>query len=427
MDFLSSLKNYLNEDLIKKLENSLESKNVRGLFLNHLKMPKNVFLNKFPLIKQHPYVENGFIFDDSIYDFNKHIYHELGVYYLQEPSAMIVSSLIKPSNKPYKILDLCSAPGGKLIQIAINQPNATIIANDISFKRCQAIIENVERLGLNNVIVTNNDFSKIYTQYLNYFDIIILDAPCSGSGMFRKDSKMIDDWSYNKVLKFANEQKQLLDIAYKMLAESGKIIYSTCSYSYEEDEEAISYILNKYSDLKHVKLDISSNFYVDKNNPYGFHIFPFMFSGEGHYIALLSKDGIESLSDLPKGEIKKDDYAYLINHTIKTTNLNILRYGIKYKKIFNNKDFALTYHYSHSFNLDKLNNIYHINLDLDQLIKYMRGESLKISENININQNNASCFILLTYDDIAVSYAKLSGNNLKNCLPKYLKNKKYVF
>lgn len=427
MDFFTSLKNYLSEDLIEKLKNCLESKNIRGLFLNHLKMPKNTFLNKFPLIKQHPYVENGFIFDDNIYDFNKHIYHELGVYYLQEPSAMIVSSLIKPSTKPYKILDLCSAPGGKLIQIAINQSNATIIANDISFKRCQAIIENVERLGLNNVIVTNNDFSKIYNQYLNYFDIIILDAPCSGSGMFRKDSKMIDDWSYNKVLKFANEQKQLLDIAYKMLAKGGKILYSTCSYSYEEDEEVIAYILNKYNDLKHVMLDISKNFYVDKINPYGFHIFPFMFSGEGHYIALLSKDGEQSLSDLPKGEIKKDDYVYLINHSIKITNLNILRYGIKYKKIFNNKDFALTYHYSHSFNLDKLSNVYHINLDIEQLNKYMKGESLKLSENTKINQDSTPCFVLLTYDDVAVSYAKLNGNILKNCLPKYLKNKKYIF
>ena len=87
MDFFTSLKNYLSEDLIEKLKNCLESKNIRGLFLNHLKMPKNTFLNKFPLIKQHSYVENGFIFDDNIYDFNKHIYHELGVYYLQEQDA----------------------------------------------------------------------------------------------------------------------------------------------------------------------------------------------------------------------------------------------------------------------------------------------------------------------------------------------------
>ncbi len=428
MEFLKSLTNYLSIDEINKLDESLKHKSRKALLLNIDKMDKNTFLSYFPKLKIHPYLENGFIIDeDDNTDYGHHIFLELGVYYLQEPSAMIVSSLLNKSDKPLKVLDMCSAPGGKLIQFALNNKNSTIIGNDINFNRLQALIENIERMGLENVIVINNDFKNIYHKYLNYFDVIILDAPCSGSGMFRKDQKMIDDWSFNKVIKYSNIQKELIDIAYKMLSPNGRLIYSTCSYSYEENEEVILDLLNKYDDIKPINLDIAKDFYIDKNTNLGFHIFPYLFSGEGHYICLLKKDGDENkYLTTDENEIIKDDIYYYLNHKIKIDNLNILRYGVKYKKIYQ-KDKSTTYfyHYSHSFNVNNFKNcpFQIIELTSDEAKDYMQGLSIKIDNN-NIKNKD---YILLTYKNVALAFTKLEQNKLKNLIPKYLKNKRFKF
>ena len=144
-------------------------------------------------------------------------------------------------------------------------------------------------MGLSNLLIISNDFSKLYHNYQNCFDSIVLDAPCSGSGMFRKNDLMKDDWSINKVYKFSEVQKELITYAYSMLKPGGKLIYSTCSFSYEEDEEVIEHLLSD-TDAEVIQFESNLYFYQSKSK-LGIHLFPHLFPGEGHYICLIKKPG----------------------------------------------------------------------------------------------------------------------------------------
>ena len=239
MDFLEHLSSWLADKEIEDLNDSLlESKSKHALLLNTNKMDDETFLKMFPNVNPHPIVKHAYIYDKDVYDFGKNIFHELGAYYLQEPSAMSVAYLLG-FNKGEKVLDLCAAPGGKTVQASLLlEDTGLIISNDLSRKRAGLILENVERLGLGNVVITNNDFSLISNNYNNSFDKIILDAPCSGSGMFRKNNLVKEDWTYDKVIKFSEIQKSLILSAYSMLKPGGIICYSTCSFSLEEDENS---------------------------------------------------------------------------------------------------------------------------------------------------------------------------------------------
>ena len=290
MEFLNHLKTYLSGEEIDKLEASLEGKSQHALLLNTEKMNEETLLSLYPSLKKHPIVKNAFLYNKDELDLGKSIYHELGCFYLQEPSAMLPAFLLSPEEGDL-VLDLCAAPGGKSMQASLLMNNkGLIVSNDISKQRAFSIVENAERLGRGNLLITNNDFSLIYDKFINTFDKIILDAPCSGSGMFRKESKMQEDWSYQKVLKFAEIQKSLILMAYSMLKPGGVMVYSTCSFSYEEDEEVIDYLLER-TDAVLKSIPDSPVFYRSKNNGHGIHLFPFLFPGEGHYVALISKPG----------------------------------------------------------------------------------------------------------------------------------------
>ena len=196
MNFSEHLKRYLSDEEIEQLMSSLNNQSLHGVLLNPSKMSDEEFLSLYPEVKKHPIVPHAYIYLKDLYNLGKSIYHTLGCFYLQEPSAMVPAYLL--GAKPHElVLDMCAAPGGKTIQTSFNMKNTgLIIANDLSRNRCSAIIENEERLGLGNIVVTNNDLSLIHERMLNTFDKIILDAPCSGSGMFRKDSKMMKDYAY---------------------------------------------------------------------------------------------------------------------------------------------------------------------------------------------------------------------------------------
>ena len=185
------------------------------------------------------------------------------------------------------VLDLCAAPGGKTSHLAIIKNNkGIIVSNEISRERSLILSSNIERMGFNNVIVTNNTIDD-FKGFENSFDRIILDAPCSGSGMFRKESKMKEDWSYGKVTSLSKLQKELIIKAYSLLKPGGTLVYSTCSFSYEEDEEVFKFLLEKTN----AKLSEYENheFYYQSNKKIGIHLFPHLFPGEGHYICKIEK------------------------------------------------------------------------------------------------------------------------------------------
>ena len=412
MEFLEHLKTYLNDEEIALLETSLSKKSEHALLLNTEKMSQEQLLSIYPSLKKHPIVKNAFIYDKDELDLGKSVYHELGCFYLQEPSAMLPAYLLNPEPGDL-VLDLCAAPGGKSMQASLLMKNeGLIISNDISKSRAFAISENAERLGRGNLLITNNDFSLIFNKFINTFDKIILDAPCSGSGMFRKEDKMQEDWSYQKVLKNAEIQKSLILMSYKMLKPGGIMVYSTCSFSYEEDEEVIDYLL-KNTDASLVDVPESELFFKNKTNGYGFHLLPFIFPGEGHYIALIKKPGeLVKKSDKKyyQRQEKFGDYLFTLSETFSMKHLNVIRYGVKIGQV-DKKDIRYEYHYARfvkSFN-------HELEIDLEALLKYYQGES--------INQSVDKGYILLKYQGINVDIAKSDGRIIKNRLPKGLRKK----
>lgn len=427
MDFLNHLKTYLNDKQIQEFESSLLLPSKHALLLNEDKMDEKTLLSLFPHLERHPIIPNAFFYDKEEYDLGKTIYHELGCFYLQEPSAMLPAFLLNP-NENDLVLDLCAAPGGKSMQASFLMHNkGLIVSNDIAKNRAFAISENAERLGRGNLLIINNDFSTIYQYFLNTFDKIILDAPCSGSGMFRKQSEMKDDWSIAKVNKFAEVQKSLITIAYSMLKEGGEMVYSTCSFSYEEDEEVIKYLLD-HTDAQLIPIEDNSLFYKDSKLPYGIHLLPSLFPGEGHYICLIKKPGVLKSTNPKEGNAKLPyqidtngykyyqkygDYLYLQDKEINLKHFNIIRNGVKVGQIDKN-DIRFDYHYSHFVNDFK--SVFEINEQ--EIEKYYLGES--------INKSCPKGYVLLKYQGINVDIAKSDTRIIKNRLPKGLRKKLIV-
>ena len=425
MDFNKHLTNYLTESEINELNNSIREDNLKAVLLNLNKMDCDTFIKLFPNAVVHPVVKNAFIYDPKEYQLDKSIWHDFGCFYIQEPSAMVPAYLLKIKENDL-VLDLCAAPGGKTIQTSLKlNDTGLIIANDLSRQRANIIVENIERLGLGNVVVINNDFSKIYRKYKNTFSKIVLDAPCSGSGMFKKDQKMIEDWSYNKVLKFAETQKELILMCYEMLKEGGEMVYSTCSFSYEEDEEVILYLLEN-TDAEIVEIEDRKCFYRNKTNGIGVHLLPHLFPGDGQYICLIKKPGtltenkIIQNKNFKKIDFKLENFEHnfvtnwnnfyfsIPKSLLDISHFNILRFGLKIGEI-KGKDFVFDFHFSRYLKTFKNE----INLNEIELIKFKKGES--------ISKETPKGFVLVKYNNVPISFGKSDGNIIKNHYPKHLR------
>ncbi|HTS43981.1 MAG TPA: hypothetical protein VMH01_06260, partial [Puia sp.] len=221
-----------------------------------------------------------------------------GLYYVQEASGMFVEQVLKQSvdlSRQLRILDLCAAPGGKstLIQSLISA-ESLLVSNEVIKSRVNILQENMIKWGGSNVIVTNND-PKDFSILENYFDVIIIDAPCSGSGLFRRDPKAITAWSKELVNLCSLRQQRILADAWPSLKKDGVLIYSTCSYSKDENEDVVDWILEKFS-TESRRLAIDNNWGIvetisDRHHGYGYRFYPDKLKGEGFYIACLQKKG----------------------------------------------------------------------------------------------------------------------------------------
>ena len=418
MDFETHLEKYLPKQEIDKLINSFNDKEQKALYLNTEKMSNEQFEHLFPLVKKHPIVKNAYLYDKDVYDFGKLDYFDLGVYYIQEPSAMLVSYFLNP-NENDLVLDLCAAPGGKTFMSSRLMNNkGQIIANDLSKSRAQILLSNVERMGLKNVIVSSLDFVNYYPLFIEKFDKIILDAPCSGSGMFRKDEKMKLDWSMQKVYANANIQSSLISMCAKMLKKGGKLIYSTCSYSYEEDEEIIINFLNEHNDFHLIDINQNNPLFFQSNDLIGsIHLFPYLYPGEGHFICLLQKDGnanktIFNNINYQRNCINENNKKVIENYII-NTNINekflskCLRPG--YFISTQTKDNIIP---SHHF-AKSVNDFQYINLNDEQYKKYIHGDSFPFEEK--------NGFYVAKYQNINAGIVKIVDKIIKNYYPKGLR------
>lgn len=418
MDFKNHLKKYLNDSQIDELIASFDKKEHKGFYLNVNKMSEDTLLSLYPNVKRHPVVPNGYLFDQDEYKLGKSIYHELGAFYIQDPSAMLVAHYLAP--KPgQKILDLCAAPGGKTTMTSLLMKNeGLLLSNDLSKSRANILLQNIERMGLGNVIVTSYDFKNFYADLNESFDAIILDAPCSGSGMFRKLEEMKDDWTYEKVLKNASIQKELILMAYSMLKEGGTLFYSTCSYSYEEDEEVIEHLLVN-SDAKLEYIEDQEGYFRSPKYKETIHLFPHLFVGEGHYIAKIKKPGNLVTSKDEKITIKratsskgnsKQISTFLINKNLPNKILDYaLRPGLFIDTKIADKSIP-SHHYSHFANASNS-----IELNKEEAIKFIKGESLRKN---NLKQG----YQFVSYLKMNIGVAHVIGDTIKNLYPKGLRH-----
>jgi len=223
-----------------------------------------------------------------------------GAYYVQEASSMylwhVLQQTIGNNTKNIRVLDLCAAPGGKTTLLASYCKDGLVVSNEVIKQRAQILVENVTKWGMDNVVVTNNDPAH-FQQLTGYFDVIVIDAPCSGSGMFRKDKQAIDEWSEEHVKLCSLRQQRIVDDVLPALKEGGWLIYSTCSYSELENEACIDYIIEKHS-LQTFALQNNHDWNIvetisKKYQAYGYRFYPNVLKGEGFFIAALQKtDGI---------------------------------------------------------------------------------------------------------------------------------------
>ncbi|MBZ2405178.1 RsmB/NOP family class I SAM-dependent RNA methyltransferase [Liquorilactobacillus hordei] len=295
VDFKKKYINLLGDDAPAFFE-GLQTEAIKAFRVNPLK--ENYKDIEYPLDSPVPYVSTGYYGSVS----GKSLEHQTGYVYSQEPSAMYVAEVgdIQPGEV---ILDLCAAPGGKSTQIATKLDNkGLLVTNEINRKRAGILAENIERIGAKNVVILNESPQKIAQKITNYFDKIFVDAPCSGEGMFRKDPDAMKYWHKDYPAECATRQREILTEAMKMLKPGGELIYSTCTFAPEEDEQIIEWLLKNYElELVPIKkydgMDSGFPAFAD-NNPEmekTVRLFPNHFKGEGHFIARL-KDKRESVN-----------------------------------------------------------------------------------------------------------------------------------
>ena len=240
--FLDRMKQMLGEEFPAFLE-SYEQEKYQALRINPQKTTIASFMEKSPFLRKPvPWEKNGFYYDREDAP-GKHPYHAAGVYYIQEPSAMAPAAYLD-AQPGERILDLCAAPGGKSTQIAAAMGGeGLLISNEIHPARAKILSENIERMGIRNGMVLNESPQALAKIFESYFDRIMVDAPCSGEGMFRKNTEACEEWSPETVENCAMRQQEILNCAASMLRPGGRIVYSTCTFAPEENEGTVSLFL----------------------------------------------------------------------------------------------------------------------------------------------------------------------------------------
>ena len=297
VEFLDKIKTMLGDETGSYLA-ALKQPPVRGLRVNTSKWSVEEALEKLPFhLTSVPWADNGFIYDDSLDKPSLHPYYHCGLYYLQEPSAMAPASFL-PVSKGERVLDLCAAPGGKTTQLALSvQEGGLLVSNDISASRAKALIKNIELFGLRNTVVTCETPERLAERFPGYFDKILVDAPCSGEGMFRQGERMWRAWQEHGPEYFAPIQRSVISAAAQMLAPGGMLLYSTCTFDPREEEQVVEYLLDIDPTLHMQPLpqcggtvsgraDLSVT--GRKDLEMALRFYPHLVGGEGHFGAMMT-------------------------------------------------------------------------------------------------------------------------------------------
>ena len=290
-EFLNRIEKQLGEEYPAFLE-SLERPRAVALRFNPLKGEQPVL----PFVQASvPWEPMGYYYDPDARP-GLHPFHEAGVYYLQEASAMSAVALLDPQPGE-KVLDLCAAPGGKTTQIAGRMAGeGFLLCNEFNPKRAKILSRNIERMGIANVLVTNEHPQRLAEKLPGFFDRVLIDAPCSGEGMFRKEEAAVTDWSVETVQMCARRQAEILSSGAELVRPGGRLVYSTCTFAPEENEETIAAFLESHPEFSLEKVDAP---WFTPAGEGQFRLWPHKLLGEGHFAAVLRKTGGEE-GDVPE-------------------------------------------------------------------------------------------------------------------------------
>jgi NOL1/NOP2/sun family putative RNA methylase len=402
--------------------------------------------------KRVSWANEAYYFDENVRP-GKHPYHEMGLYYIQEPSAMSAAALLAP--KPgMRVLDLCAAPGGKSTQLATYLGDSgLLVSNEINTQRSRILSQNIERMGIKNAIVTNEDSFVLASHFPGFFNAIQVDAPCSGEGMFRKLPEAIEQWSMENVAICAARQKEILDNAAVMLKPGGTIVYSTCTFSKEENEDVIEYFLEKHPDFTLEEME---------------RFWPHKVDGEGHFVAKLVRRGSvdtgfksdrqtkkiknnknrknETKSALTKENMKllsefldetiSDDMAALIKNSrlvmfgeqlyrlpdmeVDIKGLKVQRAGLHIGE-FKKQRFEPSHSLALALKLSEAKNVVKLTCDNPQTIGFFNGQSVMLSDEQAAESKKG--WALVCVDGYPAGWGKVNGTQVKNHYPKGLRNK----
>lgn len=402
--------------------------------------------------KKVSWANEAYYFDENVRP-GKHPYHEMGLYYIQEPSAMSAAALLAP--KPgMRVLDLCAAPGGKSTQLATYLGDSgLLVSNEINTQRSRILSQNIERMGIKNAIVTNEDSFVLASHFPGFFNAIQVDAPCSGEGMFRKLPEAVEQWSLENVAICAARQKEILDNAAVMLKPGGVIVYSTCTFSKEENEDVIEYFLERHPDFTLEEME---------------RFWPHKVDGEGHFVAklvrrgsvdtdlkadrktkknknsknrknetkpALTKENMKLLSEFLDETISEDMAAWIKNSRLVMFGEQLYRLpdmevdikGLKVQRAglhigeFKKQRFEPSHSLALALKLSEAKNVVKLTWDDPQTTGFFNGQSVMLSD-----EQTAECkkgWALVCVDGYPAGWGKVNGAQVKNHYPKGLRNK----
>lgn len=445
--FEERMKNMLQSEYNNFVKAMDETPVFTGIRVNtHKTGAKEAVLSEFGDLEVVPWCKDGFYVDKSKISGN-HPYHIAGLFYFQEPSAMSTVSALPIESDDY-ILDLCAAPGGKATQAgALLGKNGLLVANEIVKKRANILSDNIERFGLTNAIVTNETPQKLAEKYPKFFDKIIVDAPCSGEGMFRKEPQAVDEWSVPHTVSCGTRQKHILDCAMEMLKGDGYIVYSTCTFAPEENEQVCAYMLENYNvelvEMQNLEM-LSEGKKEWSNSNYDMaktrRIFPNKNKGEGHFVALFRSLGetekLESKSKIDKaGEAEKlyrqfekeflntkldgefclfGENLYLKPKNVDIDKIKVVRAGV-HLGIYRKNRFEPSHSLCIALEKKDFKNALNFSCDSEELKKYLMGNTIDC---------NRKGWCVVTVNNFPIGWGKASNGILKNHFPKYMRLKK---
>lgn len=443
--YIETMKEMLGSEFDDYLE-SFSDNRLYGLRVNTLKISVEDFLKISPFkLTPIPWIENGFYYSDEDKP-AKHPYYFAGLYYIQEPSAMTPANVL-PIEEGDIVLDMCAAPGGKSTELGAKlKRTGLLVSNDISASRAKALLKNIELFGIPNVLVLNEDPRNMVERYVGFFDKVLIDAPCSGEGMFRKDNKLIKAWEKNGPEFYHEIQKNIIVYGAKMLKPGGMMVYSTCTFSELEDEDSVMCCLKACPDMELVDIKPYEGFtcgFTNNHDRQTYHmekavrIFPHKMKGEGHFVALLKKregdgghgavfhalkakipESLKEFLDKLKWTSENDElvidreWVYLVPKKAGDINrLRKLRSGLLLGELKKDR-FEPSQALAMAVRADEYPDVISLSVNDENVIRYLKGETIEVE-----NRDNIKGWCLICVDKYPLGWGKISGTTIKN---KYL-------